>query len=96
MVPTLLLLLTAVALVATVVAVASGRVRVDGLADATRSIPDHGLPEAPDAADVDDVRFDTAPRGYAMADVDARLAELRATLAAREAEVAGLRAREED
>lgn len=95
MVPVLLLALVAVALVVAVLAVASGRVGVDGLAAPIRSTPDHGLPAEPIAADVDGVRFDTAARGYRMAEVDDRLEDLRATLAAREREVAELRLRED-
>lgn len=95
MVPVLLLLLVAAALVVAVLGVATGRIGVDPLADAVHTTPDHGLPEQPDAADVDAVRFDTAARGYAMADVDAHLDTLRETLAEREREVAALRARED-
>lgn len=84
MVPLVLLALVAVALVAAVVAVASGRVPADPLADAVHTTPDTGLPPAPVAADVDTVRFDTALRGYRMDDVDARLDDLRDTLAERE------------
>lgn len=94
MVP-VLLALVAVALVVTVLAVASGRLPVDPLADPVRSIPDHGLPQEPASGDVAAVRFDTAPRGYRRADVDARLEDLARTLAAREREVAELRGRED-
>ncbi|WP_299440717.1 DivIVA domain-containing protein [uncultured Phycicoccus sp.] len=95
MVPVLLLVLVAVALVVVVLAVASGRITVDGLAAPVRSTPDHGLPAEPTAADVDGVRFDTAARGYRMADVDERLQQLRDTMAARERELADLRSRED-
>ena len=44
---------------------------VDPLAEAVHTTPDPGLPERPQAADVDAVRFDTALRGYRMDDVDA-------------------------
>lgn len=84
MVPLLLLALAAVVLVMAVVAVAGGRLAVDPLADAVSSTPDHGLPDRPSAADVDDVRFDTAPRGYRMQEVDVRLAALRDDLRERE------------
>ncbi|PKW26182.1 DivIVA domain-containing protein [Phycicoccus duodecadis] len=94
MVP-VLLALVAVALIVAALAVASGRWAVDGLADATRSTPDHGLPSEPDAADVAAVRFDTAPRGYRMDEVDERLDRLRTTLAERERELADLRAQED-
>ncbi|NHA68739.1 DivIVA domain-containing protein [Phycicoccus sp. CMS6Z-2] len=83
------------ALVVTVLAVASGRVAVDDLAAPVHSTPDHGLPLEPGSGDVDAVRFDTAARGYRMAEVDDRLDTLRATLAEREREVAELRARED-
>ena len=71
MVPLVVLALVAVALVAAVLGVASGRLPADPLADAVRSTPDPGLPEQPEAADVDAVRFDTALRGYRMDEVDA-------------------------
>ncbi len=85
-----LLVLVAVAVVVAVLAVATGRWPVDPLSEATRSTPDHGLPDEPRAGDVDDVRFDTAARGYRMQDVDARLDLLRVALAEREREVAAL------
>ena len=84
MVPLVLLALSAVALVAVVLGVASGRLPADSLAEPVRSTPDPGLPEEPTAADVDAVRFDTALQGYRMDDVDGRLEELRAQLAERE------------
>ena len=90
MVPLVILALVAVVLVVAVLAVASGRVRVDPLSDAVHSTPDTGLPPAPVAADVDKVRFDTALRGYRMDDVDARLDDLRGTLADREQTLAEL------
>ncbi|WP_392542943.1 DivIVA domain-containing protein [Oryzobacter telluris] len=91
MVPLILLALVAVALVATVAAVAGGRLEVDPLADPVTSTPDHGLPLDPHAADVDAVRFDTAPRGYRMDEVDARLEALRDDLAERERTLDSLR-----
>ncbi len=91
MVPLILLALVAVALVATVLAVAGGRIAVDPLADAVASTPDHGLPSDPRSADVDTVRFDTAARGYRMEEVDARLVALRDDLADRERTLESLR-----
>ncbi len=82
----------AVAVVLAVLAVATGRWPVDPLSEPTRSTPDHGLPPDPAATDVDDVRFDTAARGYRMQDVDDRLDVLRVALAQREREVAALEA----
>ncbi|GAA4412015.1 hypothetical protein GCM10023168_33440 [Fodinibacter luteus] len=90
MVPDVVLVLAAVALVAAVLGVASGRLPADPLVEPVRSTPDTGLPEVPAAADVDAVRFDTALRGYRMADVDARLEELREELAERERALATL------
>ena len=70
-VPLVILVLVAVALVAAVLGVASGRLPADPLAEAVHTTPDPGLPEPPAAADVDAVRFDTALRGYRMDEVDA-------------------------
>lgn len=92
MVPYVILALVAVALVAAVLGVATGRLPADPLGDAVRSTPDPGLPERPQADDVDAVRFDTALRGYRMADVDDRLEELRENLADRERALAELHA----
>jgi DivIVA domain-containing protein len=91
-VPIVILVLVAVALVVTVLGVATGRLPADPLADAVRSTPDPGLPERPQADDVEAVRFDTALRGYRMEDVDDRLEVLRDELAERERTVAELRA----
>ena len=92
MVPVLVLVLVAVALVAAVLGVASGRLPADPLAEAVHTTPDTGLPDPPSSGDVDAVRFDTALRGYRMDEVDARLQELRDDLAERERTVARLRA----
>ena len=92
MVPVVILVLVAVALVVAVLGVASGRLPADPLAEAVHSTPDPGLPEPPAAVDVDAVRFDTALRGYRMDDVDERLDGLRDDLAERERTLAGLRA----
>lgn len=85
----IVLLVVAVILVVLVRRVASGATPVDGLAPAVRSTPDHGLPVAPSAEDVDAVRFDTAPRGYAVAEVDSALQDLRARLAQQEEALGG-------
>jgi DivIVA domain-containing protein len=91
-VPLVILVLVAVAVVVAVLGVASGRLPADPMTEAVHSTPDPGLPERPDAVDVDAVRFDTAVRGYRMDDVDDRLQVLRDDLAARERTLAGLRA----
>ena len=96
MVPDVILVLVAVALVAAVLGVASGRLPADPLADAVHTTPDQGLPEPPVAADVDAVRFDTALRGYRMDEVDARLEVLRDDLEERERTLAALRAQRRD
>jgi DivIVA domain-containing protein len=95
-VPDVILVLVAVALVAAVLGVASGRLPADPLAEAVHSTPDPGLPERPDAVDVDAVRFDTALRGYRMGDVDERLEGLRDDLAERERTLAALQAQQRD
>ncbi len=92
MVPNVILVLVAVALVVAVLGVATGRLPADPLSDAVRTTPDPGLPERPQADDVDAVRFDTALRGYRMEDVDDRLEVLRDELAERERTLAELRA----
>ena len=96
MVPDVILVLVAVALVAAVLGVASGRLPADPLSYAVHTTPDPGLPEPPTAADVDAVRFDTALRGYRMEEVDARLEVLRDDLAERERTLAALQAQQRD
>jgi DivIVA domain-containing protein len=91
-VPDVILVLVAVALVVAVLGVASGRLPADPMSDPVHSTPDPGLPERPLATDVDAVRFDTALRGYRMDDVDDRLEGLRGDLAERERTLARLRA----
>ena len=91
MVALVILALVAVALVVTVLGVASGRIPVDPLAEAVHTTPDTGLPDEPTASDVDAVRFDTAMRGYRVDEVDAHLEALRDELAARERALSDLR-----
>ena len=91
MVALVILALVAVALVVTVLDVASGRIPVDPLAEAVHTTPDTGLPDEPTASDVDAVRFDTAMRGYRVDEVDAHLEALRDELAARERALSDLR-----
>jgi hypothetical protein len=85
-----LLVLVAAAVVVAALAVATGRWPVDPLAEPIRSTPDHGLPDDPRARDIDELRFDTAARGYRMEEVNNRLAVLRVQLADRERRVAAL------
>lgn len=67
----------AVLVVAVTMACSSGLLRYDPMGEALHTQPDTGLPERPRARDVDEVRFDTAVRGYRMDVVDARLDALR-------------------
>ena len=69
-----LLALVAVGVVAAAMAYAAGRLPSGALPEAVSSTPATGLPEHPDASDVGLVRFDTAVRGYRMAQVDQVLA----------------------
>jgi len=87
------LIVVAVALVAVVAALVVGRLPYDPMAEPVHSTPATGLPEEPTAADLDDVRFDTAARGYRMSEVDDALDALQTRLADQESELAELRAR---
>jgi DivIVA domain-containing protein len=62
-------------------ALVTGRIGYDPLAEATTSQRDPGLPEDFHAADLVDVHFDTALRGYRMDQVDAVLDRLQDRLA---------------
>ena len=67
----ILFILVAVVIVVATAAAVAGRFTPDPMADPVTSSPDHGLPPGPvRAADVDDVLFDTALRGYRMDQVD--------------------------
>lgn len=90
MVALIVLGLVAVALVAVVLGVATGRVHADPMVAPVSTTPETGLPEVPSASDVDAVRFDTEVRGYRIDDVDTRLDVLHETLAQREVELARL------
>ena len=67
----ILFALVAVFVVVVLVAVVTGRLTPDPMAEPVGSTPHHGLPEGAWAADdIDLVRFDTALRGYRMDQVD--------------------------
>ena len=85
------LIAVAVAVVAVVAALVSGRLPFDPLSEPVHTTPATGLPQDPTAADVDTVRFDTAARGYRMSEVDEVLDDLQTRLAAQEEEIARLR-----
>lgn len=78
------LLLTAVGVLAWTIALRSGRVRPENLPPAVTSTPPLDLPTHLTAQDVDAIRFDTAPRGYAVGPADDALDSLRARLAEQE------------
>ncbi len=60
-----------------------------GLADAPQDLPDLDLPDGPlGPADVADLRFSLAPRGYRMDEVDVVLDRLAAELAERDRRLA--------
>ncbi|MBK6885889.1 MAG: DivIVA domain-containing protein [Tetrasphaera sp.] len=61
-----------------------GRVTYDPMPPPTHTRPLVILPERPKAADLDDLHFDTAFRGYRMDQVDEVLDQLQARLAAYE------------
>lgn len=63
-------ILVAVGVVAVVAALVTGRLSADPMADPVSSTPDAGLPAEVTAASIDEVRFDTALRGYRMDQVD--------------------------
>ncbi|NAZ85977.1 DivIVA domain-containing protein [Kineococcus indalonis] len=92
---TVVLLALVLLAVGAVAAVATGRVS-GALGPATSTRPYRGLPEGPVlAADVDDVRFSTALRGYRMDEVDAVLERLREEIRERDEELAAWRTAEE-
>lgn len=81
-----LVIVVAVLVVIATAAVVTGRMNVDPMADPVTSTPHHGLPVGPvHAADVDDVHFDTALRGYRMDQVDDVLDRLQQRIAELEA-----------
>ncbi len=82
-----------VAVVLVVLTTAAVLGRVDGsLGDATSTMSHEPLPAGPlRPADLDDLRFDTALRGYRMTEVDAVIDRLRRELQDLDADVARLR-----
>ena len=67
----IVVVLVAVLVVVATVALVTGRLSVDPMAEPVTSTPDHGLPAGEvRAEDVADVRFATALRGYRMDQVD--------------------------
>jgi DivIVA domain-containing protein len=90
---TLVLTLLIMAVLALVVAVATGRI-VGGLDRPASSLPGRGLPSGPIGVDdVERVRFSPALRGYRMDEVDDVLDRLTEELRRRDEEIAELRDR---
>lgn len=85
-----------VLVVGAVAAVAVARLDVPGVPEPVVTTSVQPLPSGPvGAADVHDLRFDQAVRGYRMEQVDSVLARLAGELAERDAEIDRLR-REQD
>ncbi|WP_432488029.1 DivIVA domain-containing protein [Kineococcus sp. SYSU DK018] len=92
---TVALLVLVLLTVGAVAAVAVGRVG-GALGPATSTRPFRGLPEGPvQAADVDEVRFSSALRGYRMDEVDAVLDRLREEIRERDEELDAWRSAED-
>jgi DivIVA domain-containing protein len=90
---TLLLTLLIMAVLALVVAVATGRI-VGGLDRPASSLPGKGLPSTPISVDdLERVRFSPALRGYRMDEVDDVLDRVTEEVRRRDEEIAELRAR---
>ena len=84
--------LLAVAVAGVAVAVAVGRIS-GGMAEPTSTVPVRALPDGDvEPADVDQLRFEVALRGYRMQQVDAALDRLRTELARYQEEHARLQA----
>jgi len=67
-------------------------IMADGLAEPVANLPPVMLPDDPEPADVDRIRFSLGLRGYRMEQVDEVLDLLRDRLAERDARIAGLEA----
>lgn len=74
-------ILVAVAVVVVTAALVAGRITADPMAEPSHTSPAHGLGSIATAASVDQVRFDTALRGYRMDQVDDVLDRLQSQLA---------------
>lgn len=82
----------AIGLVGVIAALATSRWRYDPMSTAVTSVADPGLPEVVHPGDVDNVRFDTALRGYRIDQVDEVLDRLRDRLREQETMLRALRA----
>jgi DivIVA domain-containing protein len=86
-----LFIVVAVLVVGVFAAMAAGRLGYDPMAPATTSQRDPGLTDHFAAADVSNLHFDTALRGYRMDQVDAVLDRLQDRIAEQEREIEALR-----
>ena len=86
-----LLTVVAVLLVGVLAALLSGRIRYDPLSEPVSTQPDPGLGDSFTARSIADVQFDTALRGYRMAEVDDMLRRMAEELEHRDAALAEMR-----
>ncbi len=82
----------AIGLVGVVAALATSRWHYDPMSNAVSSVADPGLPDVVHPGDVDNVRFDTALRGYRIDQVDEVLDRLRDRIREQETMIRALRA----
>jgi DivIVA domain-containing protein len=82
----------AIGLVGVVAALVTSRWHYDPMANAVSSVADPGLPDVVHPGDVDNVRFDTALRGYRIDQVDEVLDRLRDRIREQETMIRALRA----
>lgn len=83
-----LVVVVAVLLIATFLALLAGRLPYDAMSEPVHSTPPIELPDDADPDDVAALHFDTALRGYRMDQVDQALSILQKRIAALEAELA--------
>lgn len=82
----------AIGLVGVVAALATSRWRYDPMSEPVSSVADPGLPDVVHPGDVDNLRFDTALRGYRIDQVDEVLDRLRDRIGEQETMIRALRA----
>jgi DivIVA domain-containing protein len=86
----------AIGLVGVVAALVTSRWHYDPMSNAVSSVADPGLPDVVHPGDVDNVRFDTALRGYRIDQVDEVLDRLRDRIREQETMIRALRAEHPD
>lgn len=75
-----LFVVVAVLVIAVTLGLLAGRIPFDRLSEPTHTTPALGLPRDATPEDVENIRFDTALRGYRMDQVDEALAILRSRI----------------